>query len=145
MTNESIHNTGHAPLTDLIMDIVTDQLLDRPLSDQERTELQQLVASRLDDTSSTVRNNVNNTLNTKSVFTPPELAKAWGVSPDKVLGWIRSGELKAINVAKSMQGRPRYRIDAEAIEAFKRMRTNQSPPPKPARRRRKDPSVIEFF
>jgi excisionase family DNA binding protein len=39
--------------------------------------------------------------NRKKKLTPPEIARLWGVSADKVLTWIRSGELKAMNAATS--------------------------------------------
>ncbi len=42
----------------------------------------------------------------RTKLTPPEVAKAWGISPEKVLAWIRSGELRAVNVATKL-GVPR--------------------------------------
>lgn len=57
-------------------------------------------------------------------LTPPDIAKAWGVSPDKVLAWIRNGELKAINVATKVGlSRPRYKIDPKDLAAFEERRT----------------------
>ena len=55
-------------------------------------------------------------------LTPPELARLWGISPDKVLSWIRTGELRAINAAKSTNGRPRYLIDVKDVEEFENRR-----------------------
>jgi hypothetical protein len=55
-------------------------------------------------------------------LTPPQLAKRWGVAPTKVVGFIRSGELRAMNLAKSRSGRPRYAIDVADIEDFERAR-----------------------
>lgn len=55
-------------------------------------------------------------------LTPPQLAKQLGVQAEKVLGWIRSGELRAVNVADRACRRPRWRISAEAIEEFFRRR-----------------------
>jgi hypothetical protein len=55
-------------------------------------------------------------------FTPPQLARIYGVSPDKVLVWIRSGELRAINVASKPDGRPRYLIDESDISEFEKRR-----------------------
>jgi hypothetical protein len=63
------------------------------------------------------------TRNNKSKMTPPQIAEAWGVSPEKIIGFIRSGELKAINVATRRRGRPRYLVDIEDLEAFERLRT----------------------
>ena len=45
--------------------------------------------------------------------TPPRLAKRLAVSPEKVLGWIRRGELRAVDVADKQGGRPRWRIRRE--------------------------------
>ncbi len=42
-----------------------------------------------------------------------------GVDNDKVLTWIRSGELVAINVAQKAGRRPRWRIDPADFEKFK--------------------------
>lgn len=55
-------------------------------------------------------------------LTPPQLAKQLGVQAEKVLGWIRSGELRAVNVAERASRRPRWRISAEAMEEIFRRR-----------------------
>lgn len=76
---------------------------------------------------------------------PPAIAKHYAVGVGTVLGWIHSGELAAINVGSGPK-RPRWRIMPEALEAFERRRASQPPAPKSSRRRRKaDPSVIEYF
>ena len=78
--------------------------------------------------------------------TPPQLARRWGVSADKVLTFIRSGELPAMNLAMRQGGRPRYRIDEGDIADFELRRTVQASPPKARSGRRKRPNeVIEFF
>ena len=78
-------------------------------------------------------------------LTPSLIAERYAISVDKVLGWIRSGELRGINVATSPTGRPRYRIDLADLEAFEARRA-AVPAPK-AKRRRRNPSssVVEFF
>lgn len=83
----------------------------------------------------------------KDRLTPPELAKQWGVSPDKVRAWILSGELEAIDISKNQGGRPRYLISQAAIEAFEACRSIQTPPePSPRRTSQAgDEDVIEFF
>lgn len=75
----------------------------------------------------------------KPTLTPPQLAKEWGISPDKVLGWIRSGELRARNVSQG--NRPRYLIDRETLESFR------PPKDKPVKQRRRKTrgDVIEFY
>lgn len=55
-------------------------------------------------------------------LTPPEVARRFGVATTKVLRWIRTGELVAMNLANRGCVRPRYSIAPEAIEAFERSR-----------------------
>jgi excisionase family DNA binding protein len=54
---------------------------------------------------------------------PREYAQRLGVAENKVLTWIRSGELKALNVATKATGRPRWRLSEEAIREFEEGRT----------------------
>jgi|GEM_PF-1468307 len=80
----------------------------------------------------------------RPTLSPTELAQHWGIKVDKVLNWISSGQLKAVNVASSLSGRPRYRIDAQAIAAFKAVRTPQAPEPRRRRRAQPDDNVPEY-
>ena len=66
--------------------------------------------------------------------TPPQFARQLGVSAEKVLLWIRNGELRAVNVADRLAGRPRWRLSPESIEEF--LRRRQSTVPTPPRIRR---------
>jgi hypothetical protein len=76
-------------------------------------------------------------------LTPPAYAARIGSKPDTVIGWIRSGELLAINVASRGATRPRYRISPEAIAEFERRRS-VGPLPQPIHSRR-TPSAIKSF
>lgn len=68
-------------------------------------------------------------------LTPPQLAKKFAVGVEKVLAWIRNGELRAVNVAQTTGGRPRWRISPAALEAFIRRRESAVPlPPRTAYR-----------
>ncbi|MFZ1933583.1 MAG: DNA-binding protein [Thermoguttaceae bacterium] len=80
----------------------------------------------------------------KTKLTPPELAKQWGIDVQKVLYWIKAGELRAINLATRRDGRPRYAIDQADIAIFEAARAVTPPAPR-IRRRRVDPSIIQFF
>ena len=84
--------------------------------------------------------------NDRSV-TPSQYARRLGVGTHKILRWIRTGELAAINVAADVTKRPRWSIPPEAIAEFENMRspngTNRRTSPAPRRRDRKD--IIEFF
>src|SRR5262245_47626609 len=62
-----------------------------------------------------------------------------------VLEWIRSGELKAVNVSRRPGSKkPRWRITPAALDAFEALRTPTPPPPK-TRRRNRPADVIEFY
>jgi excisionase family DNA binding protein len=82
----------------------------------------------------------------KSTLTPAEIAKRWRISPDKVRSWIQAGELAAINVAKNVGGRPRYRVDEADFVAFENRRRVQPRSYKPHRRRKQmGQNTVEFF
>lgn len=55
-------------------------------------------------------------------FTPAQLSHYWGVDYRKVLAWIRSGELRAIDGRNSRSGRPRFLVDAADVAAFEAAR-----------------------
>ncbi len=81
----------------------------------------------------------------KQKMRPREVAREYGVSVDKVLAWIRAGELPAINGATTQTGRPRFLISRADLERFEVSRA-VVPPPEPApRRRRKDPADVQYF
>lgn len=67
-------------------------------------------------------------------FTPPDLARKYGVSVAKVLTWIRGGELVAVDLASAQCHRPRYAISPQALESFEAGR-RVVPAATPARRR----------
>ena len=78
-------------------------------------------------------------------LTPPELARRWRVKPERIIAWIRAGELRAFNVAsRPGVGKPRYRIPQDAIIEFENRRSAAQV--KTTRRRRRQPvDVIEYF
>lgn len=78
-------------------------------------------------------------------LSPPDVARRYGVDPGKVLGWIRRGELRAVNVVATVGSRPRFRISPADLAAFEARRA-AGPQPKVARKRRpKQPGIEEFF
>ena len=82
---------------------------------------------------------------TPRYLTPPQYAQLLGVKSDKVIGWIRRGELGAIDVSTNPgTGRPRYRIPPQAIAAFEQRRSAAQPKPTRRKRRRTD-GVISFI
>ena len=76
------------------------------------------------------------TVTEKTKITPPQLAVAWGISLEKVLSWIRNGELPAIDASTSQNQRPRYLIDLDDLAAFERRRATTPPPVKSKQKRR---------
>lgn len=73
----------------------------------------------------------------KCYLTPPEIAKQLRVSSPKVLGWIRRGELSAVNVSDT-GFRPRYRVSQQSLDEFLESREVQLPTPR-VRRKRQPP------
>jgi len=79
-------------------------------------------------------------------LTPPQVARRYGVSPERIISWIRSGELHAIDVSSRPGiGRPRFRVDPADLVAFDARRAVVTTPKASRRRKRKDPDVVEFF
>lgn len=78
----------------------------------------------------------------RTYSTPPEVAKRYSVKPQKVLAWIRSGELVAVNVAERANGRPRWRVSEEALETFERRRSSRPEPTKTSRKNVKVPQYV---
>lgn len=54
-------------------------------------------------------------------FTPLEIAARLRVGLDKVKGWIKSGELKAVNAASGKK--EKYRIHRDSLAKFEELRT----------------------
>jgi hypothetical protein len=78
-------------------------------------------------------------------MTPPQIAAEYGISVDKVLCWIRAGELRAVNIATNPNGRPRWVIDQADLAAFE-VRRAATPAASAARRKRQGVAgVTEYF
>ena len=78
-------------------------------------------------------------------MTPNQIARRLGIGVHKVLRWIMSGELRAVNVASDTAHRRQWAILPESLDEFERRRA-AVPTVKPSRRRpRKHQEVIEYF
>lgn len=78
--------------------------------------------------------------------TVKDLMERYGVAQHTVLAWIRSGELKAINVGvSSKRKKPRWRIGDDALEAFEKSRTSAPPTHVQAKRPRGPANAITEF
>ncbi|HJZ56251.1 MAG TPA: helix-turn-helix domain-containing protein [Gemmataceae bacterium] len=83
---------------------------------------------------------------TAESYTVAHIAERYGVSSHTVLAWIDTGELQAVNVARSPRARrPTWRVTAEALAAFEALRSGGPVPPRASRRRRQPDGVIEFY
>ena len=82
---------------------------------------------------------------TAATLTPPELAKCWRVKAEKIIAWIRRGELRAFDVSATPGvGRPQYRIPIDAIVEFEQRRSGRQEKPE-RRKRRQATQVISFI
>jgi Helix-turn-helix domain len=78
-------------------------------------------------------------------WTPPIYAHFLGVDPAKVVGWVKSGELPAIDISDG-RGKPRFLIDRKDIAEFEQRRLFQAAPKSAPRRRPSAQSgVKEYF
>ncbi len=75
----------------------------------------------------------------------PAVAEWLGVDHSKVLRWIASGELPAIDVSQNHGGRPRWRVDPADLESFLLRRRTRSAPAAGPRRRRMPNRIVEYF
>ena len=74
------------------------------------------------------------------------LADRYGTTTQTILNWIRRGELKAINIGRTPNGRkPRWRIPESAVAEFEAARTQRATAPVRRRKRGSDSKVVEFY
>ena len=78
-------------------------------------------------------------------LSPQDIATSRGINVIKVLTWIKSGELKAVNVATCAGKLPRWRISPADLERFDAARAAVPQAPVTRRPRRKAGHVVEFF
>ena len=79
------------------------------------------------------------------MLTCDELANEWRVSVDKIVSFIRSGELQAFDLSTEKKQKKRYRISRDCAERFLASRAITPPPPKPRRRNGKRTASKEWF
>ena len=78
-------------------------------------------------------------------LSPSDIAVSRGINVVKVLTWIKTGELRAINVATQTGLLPRWRISPAELEAFDAARAAVPQIPVTRRPRRKAGHVVEYF
>ena len=75
--------------------------------------------------------------------TTAEVASYYRVGVGKVLAWIRSGQLVAVNTASTLCGRPRWIVTPQALADFE-ARRQSGPPPQPSRRSKRT-AWIDYY
>jgi hypothetical protein len=75
--------------------------------------------------------------------TPRELSRRWRCSHDRIREWIRAGVLKAINLAPTNCGRPRFVVLPEHLAEFEAKR--QAAPATTPRRKSRNVSEVDYF
>lgn len=85
-------------------------------------------------------------------FSPAELAAMWGVAHDKVLEFIKTGELEAFNVASKRSRRPQFKVTLAAVKAFQERRSGRDPAravpsaePRRSSSKKSPPSARQYF
>ena len=76
-------------------------------------------------------------------YTVRDVALRYRVGEDKVRGWIRRGELRAVNTQAARCARPRFVVTPDALYEFERRRAI-GPTARPQRRRRR-PEAIDYY
>jgi hypothetical protein len=87
-----------------------------------------------------------------SYLNPTQVAAMWGISHDKVLEFIKDGELVAFNVASKTSRRPQFKVTLAAVKAFEERRTGRDPSrpsstatPRRGRKRNPQAPTNKFF
>ncbi len=78
-------------------------------------------------------------------LTVRQVCERLGVNASKVGIWIRSGELRALNVALRKSNKSRWRILPADLAAFEAARSTPPHTTPSTRRRKADPSAHKFF
>lgn len=81
-----------------------------------------------------------------STLSVRDVCELYCVTAHTVLGWIRRGELRAINVGRRPgTKKPRWRITQDALTSFEQLRAVSPPPPRGRGKRRTEGGVIKFY
>jgi excisionase family DNA binding protein len=79
-------------------------------------------------------------------LTPPQIAEILGVAHEKILQFIRTGELRAIDLSSKRGHRPRWHVSRDDLEDFLNRRAAKPlPPSRRRKRRRRDDDFTKYF
>jgi excisionase family DNA binding protein len=81
-----------------------------------------------------------------STLTIRDVCERFVVTEHTVLAWIRSGELRAVNVGRAPEAKkPRWRITQAALDAFEQLRTPTAVLTRGRRKKQAAGEVVEFY
>ena len=86
----------------------------------------------------------NHDMSKPEYLTPPQVSALLGVGHDKILAWVHSGELRAVDLSATRGKRPRWRISRDDLDVFLACRSATTPP-KTRQRRRQPDNVTTFY
>jgi len=81
---------------------------------------------------------------TTSGYSVADLARRWRIGRDKVRGFIRRGEIVAVNFSTVLSGKPQWRVMPEEASRFEQRRSSAAPV-KTAPRRRQPAGATDFY
>lgn len=81
----------------------------------------------------------------KEFLTPPAIAIKLGVAHKKVLNFIESGELPAVDLSSKRDVKPRWHVRRSDLDEFLARRASRPPTPAPTRRRTAPDSSERFY
>lgn len=78
-------------------------------------------------------------------FTVADIARRYRVSCERVRGWIRRGELRAIDRRDRRSRRPSWIVPPEALTGFERARSATANTIPKRQRRRKHKTLVDYY
>jgi 2-keto-4-pentenoate hydratase len=79
------------------------------------------------------------------VYSPPQIAVRYKVKADKVVGWIKAGLLRGIDVSSPSATRPRFVVYADDLKVFEDSRVPKAFHKQASRRRSSPDKAVEEF
>lgn len=80
-----------------------------------------------------------------TTYSVKQLQERYGVGEHTVLGWIKHGALKAIDICRVGSRRPKWRVTEEAVREFELLRMKVPPQPQTTRRKSAAAPTIQFY
>jgi hypothetical protein len=80
------------------------------------------------------------------LYSVSDLSERFGVKTTTILHWIKTLQLRAINVGRELGlKKPRWRVNEQSLAEFEAARTLGQPASPKKKKRKKNPELVEFF